>query len=702
MTLAAAMLAMLVRPRLPGHARDDAADSLKVVPELSGTVYCLVGEDGRVRAVTPNAREVLGEACERAATLSLTLTELLQPEQPTDLEDWLGRAWLPEPPEPVSLETRGPDAGPRWLELSSSGRLVVGAGETVLIEIRQITTRALRDRHNRLLAHAVESATDAIYITDEAGRLTYMNGAFERLSGYDSSEILGRPASVLASGRHRPDYFARMWGRLRADETFSGEMINRRGDGSLYSVDLTITPLHEAGRAAVQYMAVARDVTDRKRIERELEDLAYYDALTGLANHRLLRERSRQILALARRHGSVAALLHVDLDRLSFVNAQYGRNVGDDVLRTVAERLRQSLRDSDTLARIGSDEFLVLLSEVADTESVARVVRRLHESVTRPFRMQELSINLNARIGVALYPQDASTYDDLLGCAEAALRRAEQSTTSFEFFEHDVSVASHDRMLLEDDMHWAWEHEQFILHYQPIIGADGRMVGAEALARGDVIGVEALARWPHLERGMLRPAQFIPLAERTGRILSLDRWAIATAARQAAQWVQDGWDGWISVNLSARTLHDPELPAYVARVLAAQNLEASRLVVEITESTAMRDPAVTAHVLEALREIGVLIAVDDFGVGHSSLAYLKLFPVDLLKLDASFVRDIGSGGREEQLIEIMVLLAHRIGAKVVAEGVETDEQMEYLRKAGCDYIQGYLVGRPAPPETMPR
>jgi diguanylate cyclase (GGDEF)-like protein len=476
---------------------------------------------------------------------------------------------------------------------------------------------------------------------------------------------------------------------------------NRRPDGSLYSLDLVITPMQENGTAP-RYLAVGRDITDRRRVEGELEDLAYYDALTGLANPRLLRERSRQILALARRHGSIAAMLHVDIDRLRTVNLQHGRVIGDDVLRTIAERLRQGLRESDTLARLGSDEFLVLLSEVSDEENVARVVKRLHDSLTKPIRVGEKSLSIGARVGVALYPEDASTFDELLGCAEAALRRADQAATTFEFFERDVSAASHDRLMLEDDLHWAWEHDQFVLHYQPIVGSDGRVVGAEALARGQVVGVEALARWPHLERGMISPAQFIPLAERTGRILSLDRWAVATAVRQATVWMQNGWDGWISVNMSARTLHDPELPDFVARTMAAHGLEAGHLAIEITESTAMRDPGQTARVLEALRDIGVLIAVDDFGVGHSSLSYLKLFPVDLLKLDSSFVRGIGGGGRDEQLVEMMISLAHRIGAKVVAEGVEEEHQMQWLRTVGCDYIQGYLIGRPAAPESLPK
>ena len=692
---------MLVRPRVTGRSRVPGDPGMPELQELGGTVYCLVNRAGRVRSVTPNARQVLGEACDRAAEFDLTLAELLQPDHPSELDDWFSEAWLPALPAPLVAQTRGPDTGVRWIELCAPGRLDHGDEETVIIELREVTARAERDQQHRMLAVALGASTDAVFITGGDGCFEYVNPAFERLSGYRSRDVLGRPASLLNSGRHGPEYFSRMWKTITSGEAFRGEVVNRRRDDTLYTVELVITPVREAPDGPQLYMAVARDVTEQKRVERELEDLAYYDSLTGLANLRLLRERSRQILALARRHGSCAAMLHVDLDRFGAVNSQHGRETGDEVLRTVAERLRQGLRESDTLARIGSDEFLVLLSEVSDTDAVARVVRRLFDSVTRPFRLGELTITLGAHMGVSMYPQDAGTCDELLECAESALRRAEHTAAAFEFYERGLTIASNDKLLLEDDLHWAWEHDQFVLHYQPILGADGQVVGAEALTRGEVVGVEALARWPHLERGMISPAQFIPVAERTGRILSLDRWAIATAARQAAAWAATGWEGWISVNLSARTLHDPDLPEYVSRVMRAQELGPGRLVMEITESTAMRDPAVTARVLEALRSNGVLIAVDDFGVGHSSLAYLRLFPVDLLKLDASFVRDIGKGGREEHLVEIMITLAHRIGARVVAEGVEEQHQRDWLEQAGCDYIQGYLVGRPAPPQSTP-
>ncbi|HEX6132345.1 MAG TPA: EAL domain-containing protein [Longimicrobiales bacterium] len=701
-TLAAAMIAILVRPRLRAWVRPDPKAELRAMQETSSTVFCFVAGDGTVASITPSARHVLGEACDRAADLHLSFADLVQPEDPYRLDDWMGRAWLPEPPPPIVLPTRGPTGRRRWLELLTPGRTALGTTETVIVEVREVSDQAERHNHARLLAYALDAGSDAAFLTDRDGRIEYVNRAFETLFGYRAAEVTGRPASLLASGRHRADFFTRMWDTIRAGRPFTGEVLNRRSDGSLCTVDLTITPLPGDDTIPSGYIAVARDITGRKRIEQAIEDHAYYDALTGLANHRLLRERARQTLALARRHGSLAALLHIDLDGLAGINAQHGRASGDAVLRTVAERLRQGLRESDTLARLGGDEFLVLLTDVVDAHAIARIVRRLHESISQPFAFHDRAITLTSRIGVSLYPQDATTYDDLAAAAEAALRRAEQTTSSFEFFERGQSAASHDRLLLEDDLHWAWEHDQFVLHYQPIIGTDGEIVGAEALARNDVIGVEALARWPHIERGLLEPAHFIPLAERTGRILSLDRWAITTAMRQAVKWLENGWSGWVSVNLSARSLQDPELPAYIERTLRSHDLDGRHFAVEITESAAMRDPSQTARVLDALRELGVRIALDDFGVGHSSLAYLKLFPVDLLKLDRCFIRGIGRVPREEQLIEIMISLAHRIGAQVVAEGVEEEQQLEWLRRVGCDFVQGYLIGRPAPPECVPR
>ncbi|MGH7466251.1 MAG: diguanylate cyclase domain-containing protein, partial [Longimicrobiales bacterium] len=355
-----------------------------------------------------------------AADLSLTFAELTQPDDRPSVEDWIARAWLSEPPPPCVVPTRGPSSGRRWLQLATPGRVRAGGHDSILIEVRDVSDQTEREHHARLLARALDAGTDAAYITDLDGRLEYVNGAFERMYGYRSAEILGRPVSLLSSGSHRPDVFAVMWRTIAGGEPYNGELVNRRSDGSLCTVDLTITRLQGDDTTPARYIALARDITGRRRVEREVEDLAFYDALTGLANHRLLRERARQILALVRRHGSTAGLLHIDVGGLGTINAQHGRAIGDDVLRTIAERLKQGLRESDTLARMGGDEFLVLLSDANDEPSIARIVRRLHESITQTFALHGRSLTISSRIGVALYPQDATSFDDLVAAAEAA------------------------------------------------------------------------------------------------------------------------------------------------------------------------------------------------------------------------------------------------------------------------------------------
>lgn len=701
MSLAAGIYAVLTRPVLRAPGTDGSTDAARAAQAAGCTVTCLVDADDRVFSITPNASHVLGEACERAPELGLTLAGLLQPEDRSTLDAWLGRARLSSRAEVCRLPARSPDGGVRWLELLSPGRRADGLPQALIIEIRATEPgAALRIEQPQLLAAALHCAADAVAVIDGDGRMLYLNAAFERHTGVPAAAALGRTLLLLCGGRARAEVLEPLWRALGAGNAYAGELALVRPDGTPYTLEVSATRIAAEDGTPPIFVVTGRDVTDRLRTEHEIEDAAYYDHLTGVANRRLLHERARQTLAMARRHGSIAALVHIDIVHLRAVNLQHGRQVGDEVLRSVAERLKQGLRESDTLARTAGDEFQVLLGEVSEPDAVARVVARLHDAVTRPFRVGEVTVDLSARAGVALYPQDAGTYEELLDCASQALQRAEHVGSEFEFFERDQGLATRDRMALEEDLRWAWEHNQFVLHYQPIVGADGVVAGAEALTRGNVVGLEALARVPHLERGLIGPAQFIELAERTGRILSLDRWAIATAARQAVSWTDAGFRGWVSVNLSARTLHDPDLPEYTRRTLDAHGLQPGRLVVEITESTAMRDPVLTGRVLRELSEIGVRVALDDFGVGHSSLSYLRQFPVDLLKLDASFIDGIGRGDREEHLIEMMVSLAHRFGARVVAEGVEEVQQMEWLRTVGCDYVQGYLVGRPAPPEAL--
>ena len=659
-----------------------------------GTVICVCTTRGIVQYISPNATHVLGDAADRAADLGLDLVTLLQPENAIEVDQLIVRCASNRSGQPLTFEllTRAPAGGTRRLEVACRTLEPDAGGPGFLLELRD-----LREHQHTLLSGGLQYLSESAIVTDRTGSIRYVNPAFEAVTGYSSHEVLGRTPALLKSGAHSSEFYGRLWRTISECNTWRGELCNRRKDGTLYHEEMRIIPICDATGAITHFISTSRDISERKLAELRGEDSAFFDPLTGVSTPRLMKERSRQILALARRHGHTAALLHVDIDGLPAVNESHGETVGDEVLRRIAERLRQGLRESDSVGRVGPHEFLIMLSEVAEEDATARVVRRVRNSICRPFKIQEHTITINATIGVALYPQDATTYDELTEYSRLALGRAQSAHHGVEFYRRGLTDLTNERLTLEDDLRWAWERKQFVLHYQPIAElSSGDMVGAEALARGQMIGVEALARWPHLERGIIEPAQFIPLAERTGRIVALDRWAIATAARQAAAWSKNGWRGWISVNLSARSLHDSDLASYLVDCMQQYEIEPGRIVLEVTESAAMRDVEVTARILRQLKDAGVLIALDDFGMGHSSLAHLKYFPVDILKLDQSFVQDIGVDPKFEQLIEVIITLAHRIGARMVAEGVEDESQLNWLRSAGCDYVQGYLIGRPGP------
>ncbi|HSL71292.1 MAG TPA: EAL domain-containing protein, partial [Longimicrobiales bacterium] len=692
LSLAASIFAAVV-PRFRGGPRPDG-EAHALAPALShaGTVLVVADAGGVVRHVSPNARPVLGDACERAAEFRLTLAELVQPERASDVDALVARFGLTPPSQSFTLEllTKAPSGAPRWLELwcCNLSRVTDIAG--FLLEIRDVTPRRTDQTLRTLLTASLQALAESVMVTDAAGVIQYVNPSFERLTGYSAGEVIGRTPALLNSGKHRPDFFEHLWRTIADGRVYRSELVNRRKNGELYHEEIVITPITDTAGAIVHYASVGRDITHRKSEESETEDRAFYDVLTGLSHARLLRERSRQILALAKRHGHAAALLHLDLNGLRSVNEGLGRAVGDEVLRRVAERVRQGLRDSDAVARLGGDEFIVLLSEVEDEAAAARVVRRIRDAIGTPFKIQEHTINVSVSIGVALCPQDATTYEELAERAERAVNRARAAAGRVEFFQRELTEVTNERLALEDDLRWAWERRHFVLHYQPILD----------LANRELVGLEALTRWPHIERGLVDPSLFIPVAERTGRIVALDRWAIAAAIGQAASWAGQGWRGWVSVNLSARCLVDSDLPRYIQTCLDQHKIAAGRLAVEITESAAMRDVEATARLLRQLRDAGVLIALDNFGAGHAGLAHLKYFPVDLLKLDPSFIQDIGFDAKFEPVTEMIIHLAHQMGARVVADGVEENDQMAWLRHAGCDYAQGDLIGHSGPADSV--
>lgn len=423
---------------------------------------------------------------------------------------------------------------------------------------------------------------------------------------------------------------------------------------------------------------------------RQLHYMAYHDPLTGLANRRLLRERAEQALTLARRHGRTVGLLYLDLARFKAVNDSLGHSAGDELLKKVAHRLNRGLRESDTLIRLGGDEFAILLSEVQRKEDAAGVARRVLQRLQPSFWLEGQPVHIEGNLGITLYPEDGTTFEELMKHADIAMYQAKAEGVALKFYHPQLDIYSRDRLLLETELREAVQRQQLVLFYQPVV----------ELRSGRMVGVEAVIRWPHPRRGLVQPEDFIPLAEESDLILHLDRWALATAIRQAQAWVSQGWDGWIAVNHSARSLGNPELPEYVSRMLEKLGLLPGRLMFELTERTAMRDPELTIRLLNHLDALGVLISIDDFGLGYSALAYLKRFPVHQLKIDRSFVQGIGKDHRDERLVEAMITLTRALGVQVLAEGVENPGQVAWLTHRGCDLAQGFSIGHPVPAEEL--
>ena len=423
---------------------------------------------------------------------------------------------------------------------------------------------------------------------------------------------------------------------------------------------------------------------------RQLQHMAYHDPLTNLANRRLLRERAEQALTLARRHGRIVALLYLDLARFKAINDSLGHSAGDELLKEISHRLSHGLRQSDTLVRMGGDEFAILLSEIERQEDAADVAQRVLESLKPSFWLEGHALHLEGNLGITLYPQDGPTVEELMKHADTAMYRAKAEGIGFKFYQPSLDLYTRDRLLLETELRDALERHQLVLYYQPVLD----------LKNERVIGVEALIRWPHPQRGMIPPEDFIPLAEESDLILHLDRWTIATATRQARVWASQGWDGWLAVNISVRSLSNPTLPAYVGQILQKEGLTPGRLRLEITEREAMRDPELTIRMLEQLTALGVSVSVDDFGSGYSSLAYLKRFPVHQLKIDRSFVQGIGADNRDERLVEAVIALTRGLGVEVLAEGVERPDQLAWLKEQGCRLAQGYFVGHPVSADEL--
>ncbi|MEW7972357.1 MAG: EAL domain-containing protein [Candidatus Thiodiazotropha endolucinida] len=562
----------------------------------------------------------------------------------------------------------------------------------VLIDKQLRMAHRIAEEKLRLADRAFQNTAEGITVTDASGNIVSTNPAFEAITGYSHEEVLGQNPRVLKSGHHPDTFYNEMWDTLLLTGHWRGEIWNRRKNGDAYPEWLTISAVKDGNDETTHYVGVFTDISQIKEAQDQINFLAHHDALTRLPNRALFRERFDHALMHARRENTSIALLFLDLDRFKTVNDTLGHPVGDQVLLEVSKRMNQIIRASDTLARLGGDEFVLLLEEQTDAQHAAVVARKLIDLFSRPMIIGEHELVVTASIGITLYPNDGDDSDKLIRHADRAMYEAkQQGRNTYRFFTQALTEGALERLMMENDLRRAVARNELILHYQPIVNLETRQLQ----------GIEALVRWQHPEQGLIAPGLFIELAEEIGIIGEIGQWVLRAACSQLAKWDRDGFKvPRISVNLSVQQIDREGLITMVSEELNSSGLSPERLELEVTESMLIRNPELSRTVLSELRTLGVKFAIDDFGTGYSSLAYLKLLPLDHLKIDQSFVRDIGKDANDEAIVLAIIAMSKSLGLESVAEGVEETHQARFLQQAGSDLAQGYLYSRPLPADEI--
>lgn len=552
--------------------------------------------------------------------------------------------------------------------------------------------QALRDNERRFRA-LIEHSSDMIKVIDGNGMIVYESPSVQRLLGHTAGDLIGTPVKQHV----HPEDVEKFLDALAAPDeggTRSVEFRFLERGGGWRPLEATVN--HLLGNPDVAGIVLnCRDISARKRDEVTIRHLAYFDALTGLPNRMLFNDRLAQALAHSRRRGERGlALLFFDLDRFKTINDTLGHGAGDELLRLTAERLTCCVRDEDTVARLGGDEFLFLLPGVEDVKDAARVAQKILDLFVVPFKVIGHELHVTTSIGISLFPLDGNDAETLVRNADTALYRAkEEGRNRYQLYAPAMNAIALRRLVMENNLRRAVERNELALHYQPLV----------SLKTGETLSVEALIRWNQTEVGPIPPSEFIPMAEETGSIVPLTRWVLQTACTQMKKWQDEGVaPRTVSVNVSARRFNDSNLPSMISDVLRSTGLDGTSLTIELTESVMMENVEATISTLQQLKDLGIKISIDDFGTGYSSLSYLKRLPIDTLKIDRSFVRDIPSDSDDMAIAMLIISMAHNLDLSVVAEGVETEEQATFLRSRNCDIMQGYVVSKPMPAGEVER
>jgi len=537
-----------------------------------------------------------------------------------------------------------------------------------------------------------EHAAEGIVITDKNNDIIDINPSFTKITGYSRQDALGKKPSLTKSERHSQQFFKDLWESINRVGHWTGEIWDAKKDGTTFPKRLSINSIRNEKGESNYYVGVFTDITQNKRTEQQLKELAYYDPLTKLPNRTLFVTLLQKELASAQRHSGMLALLYIDLDKFKYVNDSLGHSQGDDLLVEIARRFQESSRNSDFLARIGGDEFTLLLTDLKRPEAAASVAQKLIDNATQPVSLKGQKVYIGASIGISIFPNDGDNVDILMKNADMAMYHAkEMGRNNHQYFTQAMNIHVANRLNLERELQHAIEHGEFCLYYQPKVN----------IQSGQIVGAEALIRWAHPDKGIISPLDFIPIAEETGQIIAVGEWVLRQACQQLQAWKSQLTHSFrIAVNISIGQLRQTDFIHSVNQILNEENMTSDLLEFEITESMMMSDMQKNVAVLNEIKAMGIAISIDDFGTGYSSLSYLKQLPINQLKIDRSFIKDIGFEKDDESITSTIISMSHHLQLTVIAEGVETQQQLDFLKQEGCDEMQGYFFSRPLPADDF--
>jgi diguanylate cyclase (GGDEF)-like protein/PAS domain S-box-containing protein len=656
--------------------------------ENASDMIAIVDVQGTLHYTSPSVERILGYRPQ--SITGSNIYDCAHPEDMTAVAKALTEAFEGiSSDNPVEIRIRHQDGAWRTIE-GMTHRLDRESGERLVVNSRDVTDR----KHTEAVLHthsaALEASMDGIAIINERGEFNYVNHAFLKLFGYrNRTDLIGQRWTLVQTRRSYPRLMKEILPSFLVNGEWRGESHGRRRDGHSFPIEVSMTRIG-SGSA----VCVIRDITERALAEEQIKHLAYHDALTNLPNRLLFQDRLTVALQHAQREVQKLAVLFLDLDRFKVINDSMGHDAGDSLLQEVAKRLQRCVRESDTVSRMGGDEFTVLLTNIGSSDDATRIARKILDAIRQPFRVTGREVHTSTSVGISLYPEDGSEAESLLKTADMAMYQAKElGRNNYQLFNAQVNARNTERMQIENDLRQALARREFVLHYQPIFD----------LRNGRIHGMEALIRWAHPELGLVSPAQFIPVAEGTGLMVPVGEWVLETACIQTREWHARGYgDLSVAVNLSVAQLQQHDLVERVKQILADTGLRASYLELEITESGAMQRPDSSIRALEQLRALGIRISLDDFGTGHSSLSHLKRFPIDTLKIDQSFIRDISDDPDTAAIVTGIIAMGHTLRMKVVGEGVELDVQRQFLFENRCDFMQGFLFHPPVPADAFER